>query len=63
MKYVIYNQENGLPEFYDTIEEAQARQTEFIAQYPTYETDLFAITVWQTNEDGSITQYRYHGNL
>ena len=61
MKYVIYSQENGLPEFYDTIEEAQARQTEFINQHPTFDTDLFAITVWQTNTDGTITQFRYHG--
>ena len=57
-QYVIYNQSTGLPEYYDTLELAQARQTEFIAEYPTFDTDLFAITVWQTNDDGTITQYK-----
>lgn len=60
-QYVIYNQTTGLPEYYDTLELAQARQTEFIALYPHFATDLFDITVWQTNADGTITQYRYHG--
>ena len=60
-QYVIYDQGSGLAEYYDTPEAAQARQTEFIAQYPTFDTDLFAISVWQTNADGTITQYRYHG--
>ena len=57
-QYVIYNQTTGLPEYYDTLELAQARQQEFIALYPTFDTDLFAITVWQTNADGTITQYK-----
>ena len=57
-QYVIYNQITGLAEYYDTLELAQARQQEFLAQYPTFDTDLFAITVWQTNEDGTITQYK-----
>jgi hypothetical protein len=61
MQYVIYNQETGAAEFYDSIEAAQARQAEFTALYPHFDTDLFAITVWQTNADGTITQYRYHG--
>jgi hypothetical protein len=57
-QYVIYNQTTGLAEYYDTLELAQARQQEFIAQYPTFDTDLFDITVWQTNDDGTITQYK-----
>jgi hypothetical protein len=57
-QYVIYNQTTGLPEYYDTLELAQARQTEFIELYPTFNTDLFDITVWQTNDDGTITQYK-----
>ena len=57
-QYAIYNQATGLPEYYDTVELAQARQTEFLAQYPTFDTDLFDITVWQTNADGTITQYK-----
>jgi hypothetical protein len=61
MQYVIYNQETAAAEFYDSIEAAQARQAEFIALYPHFATDLFDITVWQTNADGTITQYRYHG--
>ena len=61
MKYVIYNQQTAAAEFYDNIEAAQARQAEFTAQYPTFDADLFAITVWQTHADGTITQYRYHG--
>jgi hypothetical protein len=61
MQYVIYNQETAAAEFYDSIEAAQARQAEFIAQYPHFDTDLFAITVWQTNADGTITQYKYNG--
>jgi hypothetical protein len=55
---VIYNQTTGLAEYYDTLELAQARQTEFIAEYPHFDADLFDITVWQTNEDGTITQYK-----
>jgi hypothetical protein len=57
-QYVIYDQATGLPEYHDTLELAQARQQEFIAQYPTFDTDLFDITVWQTNDDGTITQYK-----
>jgi hypothetical protein len=57
-QYVIYNQTTGLPEYYDTLELAQARQTEFIELYPTFNTDLFDITVWKTNDDGTITQYK-----
>jgi hypothetical protein len=57
-QYVIYNQTTGLAEYYDTLELAQARQTEFIELYPTFNTDLFDITVWQTNDDGTITQYK-----
>ena len=57
-QYAIYNQATGLPEYYDTLELARARQQEFIALYPTFDTDLFAITVWQTNADGTITQYK-----
>jgi hypothetical protein len=57
-QYVIYNQENGMPEFYDTLEKAQARQTEFITLYPTYDTDLFGITVLIQNDDNTSTQYR-----
>ena len=57
-QYVIYNQTTGLAEYHDTLELAQVRQQEFLAQYPTFDTDLFAITVWQTNEDGTITQYK-----
>ena len=57
-QYVIYNQTTGLPEYYDTLELAQARQTEFIAEYPHFDADLFAITVWQTNADGTIPQYK-----
>jgi hypothetical protein len=57
-QYVIYNQTTGLPEYYDTLELAQVRQQEFIALYPTFDADLFAITVWQTNDDGTITQYK-----
>ena len=57
-QYVIYNQATGLAEYYDTLELAQARQQEFLAQYPTFAPDLFDITVWQTNDDGTITQYK-----
>ena len=57
-QYVIYDQATGLPEFYDTLESAQVRQQEFLALYPTFNTDLFDITVWQTNDDGTITQYK-----
>ena len=57
-QYVIYDQSTGLPECYDTLELAQARQQEFLALYPTFATDLFDITVWQTNDDGTITQYK-----
>ena len=57
-QYAIYNQTTGLPEYYDTLELAQARQTEFIAEYPHFDADLFAITVWQTNADGTIPQYK-----
>ena len=57
-QYVIYNQSTGLPEYYDTLELAQVRQTEFLALYPTFASDLFDITVWQTNDDGTITQYK-----
>ena len=57
-QYVIYNQATGLPEYYDTLELAQARQTEFIAEYPHFDADLFDITVWQINDDGTITQYK-----
>ena len=57
-QYAIYNQATGLPEYYDTLELAQARQAEFIALYPHFATDLFDITVWQTNDDGTITQYK-----
>lgn len=58
-QYVIYSQETGLPEYYDTLESAQARQQEFLTLYPTFSTDLFDITVWQTNDDGTITQYKH----
>lgn len=61
-QYVIYSQETGLAEYYDTLELAQARQTEFITLYPTFDRDLFAITVWQTNDDGTITQYKLQIN-
>jgi hypothetical protein len=57
-QYVIYDQTTGLPEYYNTLEEAETRQQEFLALYPTFNTDLFAITVWQTNDDGTITQYK-----
>jgi hypothetical protein len=57
-QYVIYNQATGLAEYYDTLELAQVRQTEFLALYPTFAPDLFDITVWQTNDDGTITQYK-----
>ena len=57
-QYVIYNQSTGLPEYYDTVEAAQVRQTEFLVLYPTFATDLFDITVWQTNDDGTITLYK-----
>ena len=57
-QYVIYSQETGLPEYHDTLESAQARQQEFLALYPTFNVDLFDITVWQTNDDGTITQYK-----
>ena len=57
-QYAIYNQTTGLPEYYDTLELAQARQTEFIAEYPHFDANLFAITVWQINADGTITQYK-----
>jgi hypothetical protein len=57
-QYVIYNQTTGLPEYYDTVELAQVRQTEFIAEYPHFASDLFDITVWQSNDDGTITQYK-----
>jgi len=57
-QYVIYDQATGLPEFYDTLESAQVRQQEFLALYPTFNTDLFDITVWQTNDDNTITQYK-----
>jgi hypothetical protein len=55
---VIYDQSTGLPEYYNNVEEAQTRQQEFLALYPTYNVDLFDITVWQTNDDGTITQYK-----
>jgi hypothetical protein len=42
-QYVIYNQITGLAEYYDTLELAQARQTEFTELYPTFDTDLFAV--------------------
>jgi hypothetical protein len=57
-QYVIYDQATGLPEYYDTLELAQGRQTEFTALYPHFDADLFDITVWQTNDDGTITQYK-----
>jgi hypothetical protein len=57
-QYAIYNQATGLLEYYDTLELARARQQEFLALYPTFATDLFDITVWQTNADGTITQYK-----
>jgi hypothetical protein len=57
-QYAIYNQATGLPEYYDTLELAQTRQQEFLALYPHFDTDLFAITVWQSNDDGTITQYK-----
>jgi hypothetical protein len=57
-QYVIYDQATGLPEYHDTLELAQARQAEFIAEYPHFAPDLFDITVWQTNADGTITQYK-----
>ena len=57
-QYVIYDQATGLPEYYNTLELAQACQQEFLALYPTFATDLFDITVWQTNDDGTITQYK-----
>ena len=58
-QYVIYNQATGMAEYYDTLEAAQVRQQEFLELYPTFATDLFDITVWQTNDDGTITQYKY----
>ena len=58
-QYVIYNQENGLLEHYDTLEEAQTRQQEFLTLYPTYDVDLFDITIWQENDDGTIAQYKH----
>ena len=57
-QYVIYDQATGLAEYYDTLETANARQIEFFRRYPTFDQDLFAITVWQTNDDGTITQYK-----
>ena len=57
-QYVIYDQTTGLPEYYNILEEAETRQQEFLALYPTFATDLFDITVWQTNDDGTITQYK-----
>jgi hypothetical protein len=57
-QYVIYNQTTGLPEYYDTLESVQARQQEFLELYPHFALDLFDITVWQTNDDGTITQYK-----
>lgn len=57
-QYVIYDQATGMAEYYDTLELVQARQQEFLALYPTFASDLFAITVWQTNDDGTITQYK-----
>ena len=57
-QYVIYNQTTGLPEYHDTLESAQVRQQEFLVLYPTFNTELFDITVWQTNDDGTITQYK-----
>jgi len=58
IQYVIYDQSTGLPEYHDTLESAQARQQEFLELYPTFATDLFDVTVWQTNDDGTITQYK-----
>jgi hypothetical protein len=58
IQYVIYDQTTGLPEYHDNLESAQARQQEFLALYPTFSVDLFDITVWQTNDDGTITQYK-----
>lgn len=57
-QYVIYNQATGLAEYYDALELAQARQQEFLELYPHFAPDLFDITVWQTNDDGTITQYK-----
>jgi hypothetical protein len=57
-QYVIYNQTTGLPEYYDTLELAQVRQQEFLELYPHFASDLFDITVWQSNDDGTITQYK-----
>ena len=54
MQYVIYNQETAAAEFYDSIEAVQDRHAQFIALYPHFATDLFDITVWQTNDDGTI---------
>ena len=58
IQYVIYNQATGLPEYYTTLESAHSRQQEFLALYPTFSVDLFDITVWKTNDDGTITQYK-----
>ena len=58
-QYAIYNQATGLAEYYDTLEAAQIRQQEFLSLYPTFATDLFDVTVWQTNDDGTITQYKH----
>ena len=58
-QYVIYNQATGMAEYYDTLEAAQVRQQEFLELYPTFDRDLFDITVWQTNADGTITQYKH----
>jgi hypothetical protein len=58
-QYVIYNQTTGLAEYYDILELAQIRQQEFLVLYPTFSVDLFDITVWQTNDDGTIIQFKY----
>ena len=58
IQYVIYDQATGLPEYYDTLELAQVRQQEFLELYPHFASDLFDITVWQSNDDGTITQYK-----
>lgn len=58
-QYAIYNQATGLAEYYDTLELAQARQQEFLELYSHFAPDLFDITVWQTNEDGTIIQFKY----
>ena len=58
-QYAIYNQATGLPEYHDTLELAQIRQQEFLELYPHFASDLFDITVWQTNDDGTIIQFKY----